>query len=86
MANCPFCGFYPYECVDVGFGCNYPVAVNCCSFGPALFDDRTPDHHNYKAAKRVLDALGEIPFGEERMGRAWMLFMGEEEYESWTTL
>lgn len=33
--NCPFCGHYPYEMVDVGIGM-VPVAVNCCEWGYML--------------------------------------------------
>lgn len=41
-SECPFCGYHPYEYVDVGLGGRgVAVAVNCCEWGPLLFDWRT---------------------------------------------
>lgn len=50
--NCPFCGHYPYEMVDVGIG-HVPVAVNCCEFGPLIFDWRTSKADAEKASSVV---------------------------------
>lgn len=73
--SCPFCGLDPYEYVDVGVGGRgVPIAVNCCHFGPALFDDRSKDQHWSKLAQRVADELGDMPFGEARMNKAAELF------------
>lgn len=51
MSTCPFCDLDPYEYVDVGIG-YVPVAVNCCQWGPLLFDWRT-DKADYAKAKEV---------------------------------
>lgn len=37
MEKCPYCGFHPFEYVDVGIAM-IPVAVNCCEFGYLLYD------------------------------------------------
>jgi len=73
--NCPFCGLDPYEYVDVGVGGRgVPVAVNCCEFGPMVFDDRTSDKRWSKLAERILDELGETEYGEERMTLATEIY------------
>lgn len=38
-SKCVFCGFHPYEYVDVGVGM-VPVAVNCCPEGELHYDHR----------------------------------------------
>lgn len=48
--NCPFCGHYPYEMVDVGVGF-VPVAVNCCDLGIGLFQ------YNEKEARQTLEFM-----------------------------
>lgn len=73
MIRCPFCGLDPYEYIDVGVG-HIAIAVNCCNFGPTLFDDRTPDRRWTKIAERVLNELGEIEYGDERLRRTAELF------------
>lgn len=65
---CPFCGLHPYEYVDVGVG-SVPIAVNCCEFGPLIFDWRTSEAHT-KKAQAVADELGDMPHGDERYERA----------------
>ena len=69
--SCPFCGLDPYEYVDVGVGGRgVPVAVNCCEFGPMLFDDRSSDKKWLKLAEAALEELGDTPYNQERMNKA----------------
>lgn len=72
MSECPFCGLCPFEYVDVGVG-HIPVAVNCCHFGPLLFEHYA-DAHTRKVANDVANALGDLPHGEERLLKAADLF------------
>lgn len=65
--NCPFCGLYPYEMVDVGVGC-VPVAVNCCEHGGLLFDHRT-DPALQKIATEIAEEIGEGIATDEQLGR-----------------
>jgi hypothetical protein len=59
VANCPFCGLYPYEMVDVGIG-SVPVAVNCCELGNLLLDGR---HASPEMRKIITEAAAEIGNG-----------------------
>lgn len=69
--NCPFCGSYPYECVDVGLGApGVPVAVNCCYYGPFLFDHRTPVRLQ-RAARRLVEER-EFGLPDKRRVRRFM--------------
>ena len=72
--SCPFCGLNPYEYADVGIGGpGIPIAVNCCEFGPALFDARG-DIELRGFAERVADELGDMPNGDGRYAKAAELF------------
>jgi hypothetical protein len=82
MPTCPFCELDPYEYVDVGVGA-VPVAVNCCHFGPALFDDRSPDGHWRKTMNAILEHVSGIKERNERMAKADDLLFGVLEYDSW---
>jgi len=82
VTTCPFCGLDPYEYVDVGVGC-VPVAVNCCHFGPALFDDRSEDQSWRKWAECAAEAVSGIKDKDERMAKADEILFGELEYRSW---
>lgn len=39
MPTCPFCGYDPYDYIDIGVGMQ-AVAVTCCELGIELFDHR----------------------------------------------
>lgn len=39
--ECPFCGLYPYETVNIGIGVQ-EVGVSCCEYGYMLYSDCLP--------------------------------------------
>lgn len=78
--GCPFCGLCPYEYVDVGVG-SVPVAVNCCEFGPFMFDWRTKKA-DMETAARIAEQIQDMPHGEARFQRATDLFY--EAFPEWS--
>jgi hypothetical protein len=58
---CPFCGYDPYDYVDVGIG-RIPVAITCCE-DQAIFHAHGPEALVGKRSRAEIDEI--IRFGAE---------------------
>lgn len=58
MSNCEYCGYHPYEYVDVGIG-SIAVAVNCCELGFYAYQKDMSHRQILAAMRKAMGTKGE---------------------------